>query len=121
MVVRHGNRVAAPTNRLQQGAREKLAGGDGARFWGWEVVLVFYDIVIAVDGYAEIKGMPVPKSHEARRFLVERYLPHLVDPYDDLYSLSLKARYYKGYTMTEKAWFEAARCHEILARAIPVQ
>lgn len=65
--------------------------------------------------------MPVPKSHEARRLLVERYLPHLVDPYDDLYSLSLKAGYYKGYTMTEKAWFEAAQCHEILARAIPVQ
>ena len=102
-------------------ARERLAGTDGPRFWAWEIVMMFYEIVIAVDSYAEARGMPSPKSHRERRAVVERYLPHLLDPYDGLYGLSLKARYYKGYAMTETAWLEAAGCRETLARGIPVQ
>ena len=102
-------------------ARERLAGVDGARFWAWEIVMVFYEIVIAVDGYAEAEGMPVPKTHKARRVLVKRHFPHLVGPYNDLYGLSLEGRYYKGYDMTETAWREAARCREALAKSIPVQ
>ena len=102
-------------------ARERLARAAGPRFWGWEIVMMFYDIVIAVDGYAEMRGGPVPKNHKARRAVVERHLPHLVDLYDDLYTLSLVARYYDGYAMTENAWCEAARCRDALARSIPVQ
>ena len=102
-------------------ARGRLAEGDGARFWAWEIVMVFYEIVIALDGYAGVRGMPVPKSHRERRALVRRHLPHLVDPYEELYGLSLKARYYKGYAMTEKAWRKAARCREMLARGIPAR
>ena len=102
-------------------ARGRLAEGGGARFWGWEIVMMFYDIVITVDGYAELRGMPAPRSHRERRALVERHLPYMVDPYEELYSLSLEGRYYKGYAMTEKAWREAARCREMLARGIPVQ
>ena len=112
--------------RLQQidynaRARERLAKSSGARLWAWEIVMMFYEIVTTVDGYADIRGIPVPKSHKARRAVVERHLPHLLDPYDDLYTLSLAARYYKGYAMTEMAWHEAARCREMLARSIPVQ
>ena len=102
-------------------ARERLAKSDGARFLAWEIVMMFYEIVTTVDGYAKMRGIPVPKSHRARRAVVERHLPHLLDPYDDLYTLSLVARYYDGYAMTEMAWQEAARCHETLARSIPVQ
>ena len=102
-------------------ARERLARAAGPRFWGWEIVMMFYDTVIAVDGYAEMRGIPVPRIHKARRAVVERHLPHLVDLYDDLYTLSLVARYYDGYAMTENAWCEAARCRGALARSIPVQ
>ena len=103
------------------GARERLAKSDGARLWAWEIVMMFYEIVAAVDWYAEARGMPAPKSHRERRAIVRRYLPHLLDPYDDLYGLSLIARYYKGYAMTEMSWLEAAGCRETLTRGIPVQ
>ena len=99
-------------------AREKLAKGGGARFWDWEATMMFYEIVIALDGYAEARGIPTPKNHKARRAIVERHLPLLADFYNDLYSLSLEARYYNGYDMTEKEWREAARCREALARSI---
>ena len=102
-------------------ARWRLAEVSGVRFWGWEIVMMFYDIVITVDGYAEMMGKPAPRSHRERRALVERHLPYMVDPYEELYSLSLEGRYYKGYAMTKKAWHEAARCHEILVRNIPAQ
>ncbi len=83
--------------------------------------MMFYEIVIAVDGYAELRGIPVPETHTARRAIVRRHLPHLAEQYNDLYGLSLKARYYEGCDMTEKAWFEAAACRETLASSIPVQ
>ena len=102
-------------------ARERLAGVGGARFWAWEIVMTFYEIVIAVDGYAEERGLPVPKTHMARRVLVRRHFPHLVGPYNDLYGLSLEGRYYKGYDMAEKAWCKAAQCREVLASGIPAQ
>ena len=83
--------------------------------------MMFCEIVTTVDGCAELRGIPVPESHRARRGVVERHLPYLLDPYDDLCTLSLAARYYKGYAMTEKAWREAAGRRETLARSIPVQ
>ena len=82
---------------------------------------MFYEIVIILDGYAEARGIATPKSHTARRTVVERHLPHLLDMYDGLYTLSLDARYYKGYDMTESEGRRAARCHEMLSRNIPVQ
>ncbi len=109
----HNRRVR---ERLVKGAS---SGGD--RFWGREAVIMFYEIVIALDGYAEMSGMPTPNNHKARRALVRRHFPHLADSYDSLYVLSLAARYYNGYTMTEKAWREAVQCHGILTRGVPVQ
>ena len=100
-------------------AREKLAKGDSERFLDWEATMMFYEIVIALDGYAEARGLPTPKNHKARRAIVERHLPLLVDFYNDLYSMSLEARYYNGYDMTVKEWRAAARCREALARSIP--
>ena len=102
-------------------ARERLAGGGGERFWDWEATMMLYEIVIVLDGCAEARGLPTPKNHKARRALVKRHLPHLVDFYDDLYSMSLEARYYNGYDMTEKEWRAAARCREALARSIPAR
>ena len=102
-------------------ALEWLAQAAGARFWGWEIVVMFYGIVIALDGYAAAKGHPAPKSHRERRAVVRLHLPHLVNPYDTLYSLSLNARYHRGYAMTEKSWSEAARCREALGSGIPMR
>ena len=98
-------------------ARESLAGG-GERFLDWEATMMFYEIVIALDGYAEARELPTPQNHKARRAIVERHLSRLVDFYDDLYTLSLNARYYNGYGMSEKEWREAGRCREALARSI---
>ena len=72
-------------------ARERLAKSGGARLWAWEVVMMFYEIVIAVDGHAEARGLPVPKTHGARRAIVRRRLPRLAKQYAGLYGPSLKA------------------------------
>ena len=98
-----------------------LAKAAGARFWGWEIVVMFYSIVTALDGYAVARGHPAPKSHTERRAIVELHLPHLVNPYDSLYGLSLEARYRKGYAMDEKSGLEAARCCEALEGGIPTR
>ena len=102
-------------------ALEWLARAAGARFWGWEIVVMFYGIVTALDGYAVTRGHPAPKSHRERRAIVRQYLPHLVDLYDDLYSLSPDARYHRGYAMAEKSWLRAARCCEALGGGIPAR
>lgn len=67
--------------------RERLAKGGrvDTRFWDWECVLMFYEVVITLDGYAEMMGKASPKNHKERRAIVERHLPHLVDIYGDLY------------------------------------
>ena len=83
--------------------------------------MMFYEIVIAVDGYAEARSMPVPKTHGAGRAVVGRHLPRLAKPYGGLCGQSLKAGHYDGYSMTGRAWRKAARCREVLANGIPVQ
>ena len=102
-------------------ALDWLARASGARFWGWEIVVMFYGIVTALDGYAAAGGHPAPKSHTERRAIVRQHQPHLVNTYDILYGLSLEARYRKGYDMDEKPWFEAARCCEALEGGIPTR
>ena len=102
-------------------ARKRLAEEGRGRLWAWEIVMMFYEIVIAVDWYAEMRGRPAPKTHVERRAIVELHLPHLVDPYEDLYGVSLKARYYDGYAMTERAWRKAARHYKTLTEGIPVR
>ena len=64
--------------------------------------MMFYEIVIAPDGYAEARGLPTPRNHKARRAIVEWHLPLLADLCNELYALSLEARCYNGYVMTEK-------------------
>ena len=100
---------------------EWLAKAAGARFWGWEIVVMFYGIVTALDGYAAARGHPAPKSHRERRAIVKLHLPHLVNPYDILYGLTIEARYHKGYAMTEKQWRKAAQCCKELGGGIPAR
>ena len=65
-------------------ALDWLARAAGARFWGWEIVVMFYGIVTALDGYAVSRGRPAPKSHRERHAIVELHLPHFVNSYDGL-------------------------------------
>ena len=102
-------------------AREGPAKGGGARFRDWEAAMMFYEIVIILDGHAEARGMPAPKSHKTRRAIARRHLPRLADFYNGLYSMSPEARYCNGYGMTEKEWQAVARCREALARSIPAR
>ena len=108
-------------NRMVRGALAEAGRGIGVRFWGWEAVLMFYEFVIVLDGYAELRGMPAPQSHAARRSIVDRHLPHLAEIYEGSCGLSVTARYHNGYAMTTDAGLEAARCYEALARSIPAQ
>ena len=87
----------------------------------WEAALMFHEIVIAVDGCAEIRGHSRAQKPRGEARPVKRHLPYLAEMYNGLYGLSLEARHYDGYSMTEKAWRRATQCHEILARNIPVQ
>lgn len=96
----------------------ELGKGGGTRFWGLECALMFYGIVTAIDGYAELKGVPVPKNHNARHNLVERHHSYHLDLYSGPYGQSLIARYSDAYTMTENEGLGAARCHEVLSRSI---
>lgn len=115
-----------PRWRLKQigynkSALEWLAKVGGSRFWAWEIVIMFYSIVITVDGYAETRGMRAPKNHKERRAPVGRHLPHPADLYQQLCGLSLRAGHYSGYAMTEIARCEAMRRREALARSVPVE
>lgn len=60
--------------------------------------MMFCEIAIIPDGYAEAGGMPAPKN-KSRRAPVKRHLPHLAEMYNDLYALSLEAS-----TTTGAAW-----------------
>ena len=100
-------------------AREVKSGGAGFR--GWEAAPMFCEIAVAAGGYDEMRGSPTPTSHKARMAIVKRHLPHLAETYNDLYAMSVAARYYNGYAMTENAGRMAERCHETLAKSIPVQ
>ncbi len=82
--------------------------------------MLFYEIVIALDECAELRGMPAPQSHKARRSVVGRHLPHPAEQYNALCALSLAARYYDGYAMTESEGRRAVQCHETLTRSIPL-
>ena len=61
-----------PRWRLKQigynkSALEWPAKTGGSRFWAWGIAIMFYSIVITVDGHAETRGMRAPKNHKERR------------------------------------------------------
>ena len=78
------------------------------------------EIVIILDGYAEMRGMPAPKKHRARRALVKHHLSHLAEMCNGLYGLGLEARHCNRCGMTEKEWRKATRLREALTNSIPV-
>ena len=83
--------------------------------------MMFYDVVIAVDGYAESTMRPAPKSHKARRRLVSRQFPHLLEYYVYPQSESMAARYYDGYALNEKRRLESLQCYEKIQKSMPVR
>lgn len=50
--------------RHNKKARDKRTSGGDSRFWDWEAVIMFYDITIAVDGYAEMGAAPRRRAAE---------------------------------------------------------
>ena len=100
-----------------KGALEKIGTG-GHDFPGWEVVIMFYDAVIVVDGHVASRGKPPPRNHKARQYLVETLLPHLCEPYEYLHSASISARYYNGYAMADDIRCECVRCHEAIMNGV---
>ena len=77
-------------------ALDWLASAAGARFWGWEIVVMFYSIVTALDGYAAARGHSAPKSHRERRAVVRLHFPRPAGLYNGLCGLSPGARYHRG-------------------------
>lgn len=98
--------MAPAPDRVQREDAQGVGGGRGdigARFWGWESTMVFYEIMIILDGYAEMRDMPAPQDRAAGRTVVERYIPHLLDQYDGPCGLSVTARHHNGHAMTKDA------------------
>ena len=81
--------------------------------------MMFYEAVIVVDGHAETTGRPTPTSRRARRRLVGKYLPRLVDSYRLLHGTSVSARCYDGYVPTEHMRRQALRCYETTMASMP--
>ena len=100
-------------------ARKGLEVSGSDRFASWQIIMMFYEVVVAVDGCAEDRGRPAPNSHRARSAFVQRNFPHLEHPYEHLYNESIVARYYDGYAMTSEKLCEVARSYEIIMASIP--
>ena len=105
--------------RHTRDARKSLEVSGSGRFASWQVIMMFYEVVVAVDGCAEDRGRPAPTSHNARSAFVQRNFPHLEHPYRYLYNESIVARYYDGYTMTSEKLCEAVHNYEIIMASIP--
>ena len=105
--------------RHTRDARKSLEVSGSGRFTSWQVVMVFYEVVVAVDGYAGGMGRPAPTSHNARSTFVQRNFPHIAQSYEHLYNESVSARYYDGHAMTGRIWREAVRNYEIIMASIP--
>ena len=105
--------------RHTRDARKSLEVSGSGRLASWQVIMMFYEVVVVVDGCAEDRGRPAPTGHNARRAFVKRNFPHLAQSYDYLYNESVAARYYDGYAMTGRKWREAVRSYEIIMASIP--
>ena len=82
--------------------------------------MMFCDIVIALVGYAEVRGVPAPENHKAGRAIVSRHPPHFVESHEELYGPRL-SQALQRVCHDRKAWRRAARCRKMLARRIPAQ
>ena len=80
---------------LAQAARnEEFAdtiSGLQTRFTQWEVAALFYSVLHYVDAFLATQGHH-PSNHQERRRLVGQ-LPSAQREYENLYDLSIKARY----------------------------
>ena len=83
-------------------ARQRLAGGGGARPRSRVIATVFYGNVVGAGGCGETRGRSAPKTRAAGRATAMRHLPRLVNPYGGQYGPSPGALYHKGYAMAEK-------------------
>ena len=105
--------------RHTRDARKSLEVSGSGRFASWQAVMMFYEVVVAVDGCAEDGGRPAPTSHKARSAFVQRNFPHLEHPYEHLYSEGMAARYYNGYAMTGNRLRDVVRSYEMIMASIP--
>ena len=62
--------------------------------------------------------MPAPQNHAARRAIVERHLPRLLDRYGGPCGLSVTTKHHNEHAMTKDAGRKAARSYEILTKSI---
>ena len=105
--------------RHTRDARKSLEVSGSGRFASWQVVMMLYEVVAAIDGCAEGMGRPAPTSHNARSAFVQRNFPHMAQSYKHLDNESVSARYYDGHAMTGRIWREAVRNYEIIMASVP--
>ena len=67
----------------------------------WKVVVLFYSALHRINYWLVKQTGRNPKNHAERNRRVESELPQVFDDYRDLYMMSLQARYYEGFGVTD--------------------
>ena len=79
----------------------------------WKVVALFYSILHRINYWLVRQTGRDPRNHAERNRRVENELPQVFDDYRNLYMMSMQARYYEGFDVTDDRRKSA---YEILCR-----
>ena len=81
----------------------------------WLVIALFYSTLHLIDDYCIRHNVNRPNTHRVRRKTVNTNLPQISDAYDNLFTLSLRARYDVPYTQISQSEVKAAwKYHKII-------
>ena len=75
-----------------KGAHDLLEGS-APKYIDWQITVLFYAALHAVNFYFELQGIPAPRYHRERLSLIRQHLPAISDEYKNLQFLSEQARY----------------------------
>ena len=67
----------------------------------WKIVALFYSELHRVNYHFARETGRAPGSHIARNRRVENELPQVFDDYNDLYMMSMQARYREGHKLED--------------------
>ena len=67
----------------------------------WKIVALFYSELHRVNYRFARETGRAPENHFKRNRRVEGELPHVFDDYNDLYAMSMRARYREGHRLKD--------------------
>ena len=81
------------------------------KFHNWKVNALFYSALHRINYWLVRQTGRAPRNHAERNRRVECELPQVLDDYNDLYLLSMRARYREGHRLGDDRRESA---HELL-------